>query len=209
MSITDPRLRSVVKTRFREYAKMAIVCTLLIWTGLSLFYGAMYKRSQFVNNINLYVFDLDGGSVGSNITRMVLETKPSPSQPVWLQSHHGLHSLDDVKSWVLRNGWGALVINNGATERLETALNYGAEYNATDAMTLVESSGRHIIGEMLFIQSALQSMAQNITRMYAMQQVNHIKESPSNLIANYMAMVHPISFTTIDVAPAGFSLAPV
>ncbi|PIA14840.1 hypothetical protein COEREDRAFT_98588 [Coemansia reversa NRRL 1564] len=208
MSITDLRFRSVLKIRLWEYIKMAIVCTLLIWTGLSLFYGAMHKKSQLVNNINLYIVDLDKGSVGSNITKMVLDSEITSSLPLWLQNHY-LHSLDDVKSWVLRNGWGALVINKGISEKLDNALNNGTEYNATDAITLIESTGRHVITEMRFVQPALINMAQNITRNYAIQQIQRINNTQINPNANYMAMVHPISYTTIDVAPAGFSLAPI
>ncbi|KAJ2159025.1 hypothetical protein GGF46_003317 [Coemansia sp. RSA 552] len=208
ISILDPSLRTEVKNRTRDYVEMLFISLVMIWSGLSLFFGGVYHRSALANNINIYVVDLDGGDVGANITRMVLDTEVTPSTPVWLQKH-GLDSVDAVKDWVLQGGWGALVINPGASERLEGALVNGADYNAADAMTLIESSGRHVVAELLFVSSALTTAAQTVSRNYAMAQVNGFHDAQAQADTNFAALIDPISYTSIDAAPAGFTMAPI
>ncbi|KAJ1729648.1 hypothetical protein LPJ61_003420 [Coemansia biformis] len=208
VGFADPRLRPELKRRLRHYAELAVICTLLIWAGLSLFLGAMYKRSVMAHNLNIHVIDLDGGSVGASIAQMVLSAKPTPTEPTW-QRGPRLRSLDEVKAWVLRHGWGALVINDGATRRLEDTLLGGAGYDPTGAMTIIHSSGRHVISEMLFVSPALAATAQRVSRQYALDLVTAFQRQRPQPQTNYAALAHPVGFTSVDVAPAGFSIAPI
>ncbi|KAJ1740492.1 hypothetical protein LPJ68_003737 [Coemansia sp. RSA 1086] len=206
-SFTDPSLRAEVRNRFWDYIELAVISTVMIWSGLSLFFGGVYRRSVLANNINLYVVDLDGGSVGANVTQMVLDIEVTPSTPVWLQ-RHDLHSVDQVKSWVLANGWGALVINPGASARLDSSLYNGTDYNAADALTLVESSGRQIVAEMLFVSSALSTAVQTVSHKYALAQLAAYHDNPLPQ-ASSAALIDPIGYTSVDVSPAGFTISPV
>ncbi|KAJ2819317.1 hypothetical protein IWW50_005497 [Coemansia erecta] len=139
---------------------------------------------------------------------MVLDIAVTPSTPVWLQ-RHDLDTIDAVKSWVLDNGWGALVINPGASARLESALAGGADYDASAAMTLIESSGRQIVAEMLFVSSALSTAAQTVSSKYAQGQVASFQRADDAPQPNYSALIHPVGFTTVDVAAAGFTMSPI
>ncbi|KAJ2044672.1 hypothetical protein H4S04_006082 [Coemansia sp. S16] len=183
----------------------------MIWVGLSIFYGAMFQRSSLVNNINIHVVDLDGGLIGAKVTRMVLDMHATPSMPVW-QAKTDIHSLEQAKSWVRDHGWGALVINPGASDRLQHALTVGGEYSASDAMTLVESSGRMVIASMLFVQPALIAAAGDVSQRFSAQQVaNYQYDKPAQVLGqpNLSALLRPISYTTVDVAPEAFLLAPI
>ncbi|KAJ2496312.1 hypothetical protein GGI11_008247, partial [Coemansia sp. RSA 2049] len=62
----DAGLRPEVKRRIGSYIELIIISTLMIWSGLSLFFGGVYRRSVHADNLDLYVIDLDGGSVGAN-----------------------------------------------------------------------------------------------------------------------------------------------
>ncbi|KAJ2318598.1 hypothetical protein IWW51_005069, partial [Coemansia sp. RSA 2702] len=205
---TDAGLREEVRKRTWDYIELALISTVMIWAGLSMFFGGVYRRSSLANNINVYVVDLDGGDVGANVTRMVLDIPVTPSTPVWLQ-RHDLHSIDAVKAWVLANGWGALVINSGASARLDSALYNGTDYDASAAMTLIESSGRQVVAEMLYVSSALTTAAQTVAREYAQALVTSFQAAPTSEQANYGAVIDPVSFTTVDVAPAGFTISPI
>ncbi|KAJ2374786.1 hypothetical protein H4S02_008433, partial [Coemansia sp. RSA 2611] len=208
VSFTDAGLREEVRKRTWDYIELALISTVMIWAGLSMFFGGVYRRSSLANNINVYVVDLDGGDVGANVTRMVLDIPVTPSTPVWLQ-RHDLHSIDAVKAWVLANGWGALVINSGASARLDSALYNGTDYDASAAMTLIESSGRQVVAEMLYVSSALTTAAQTVAREYAQALVTSFQAAPTSEQANYGAVIDPVSFTTVDVAPAGFTISPI
>ncbi|KAJ2909443.1 hypothetical protein GGI21_001877 [Coemansia aciculifera] len=180
----------------------------MLWVALSLFFGSMFERSSLVNNINIHIIDLDGGFVGANVTRMVLDIHATPSMPVWLPKGD-IHSLDQAKSWVRLHGWGALVVNPGASDRLSHALAVGGEYDASDAITLIESSGRMVVASMLFVQPALLAAAGNVCQRFAAQQLAVYKSTQSNVLTGLSALISPLSYTTVDVAPEAFILAPV
>ncbi|KAJ2779778.1 hypothetical protein H4R18_003806 [Coemansia javaensis] len=208
--LADPALRPAVAQCLRSYAKMAAISAVLIWTGLSLFYGAVYQRTIRAHHITLHVIDLDRGAVGANVTRMVLDAKPADAAPTWARKD-GLRSLEDAKAWVLRHGWGALVINPGATSRLYAAVRDGADYDPAQAMTAIESSGRQVVAEMMFASPAVVATAQRVSRDYSVAFLAEFQralpQAPPQ--ANYAAIVAPVAFTTVDVAPAGFSLSPI
>ncbi|KAJ1789009.1 hypothetical protein GGH98_002156 [Coemansia sp. RSA 454] len=210
VSITAASIRGEVRNRVWDYLQLAAISTVMIWAGLSLFFGGVYRRSVLANNINVYVVDLDGGAVGTNVTRMVLDTAVTPSTPVWLQNHD-LNSVDAVKAWVQHSGWGALVVNPGASARLESALAGADHYNASAAMTLIESTGRQVVAEMLYVSSALTTTAQAVARQYAQIQVTNFQatDDPAQQQPNYAALINPVGFVTVDVAPAGFTMSPV
>ncbi|KAJ2506866.1 hypothetical protein IWW47_001378 [Coemansia sp. RSA 2052] len=206
--ISDAELRPELKRRIRSYMHVLATSLLMLWIALSVFYGAMFQRSSLVNSINIHVIDLDGGFVGANVTRMVLDIRATPSTPVWL-AKGGMRSLDQAKAWVRLHGWGALVINPGASDRLSRALSSGGEYRAADAMTLVESSGRMVVAGMMFVQPALIAAAGDVCQRFAAQQVAGYKAAQAPALTGLSAVLRPVAYTTVDVAPEAFLLAPV
>ncbi|KAJ2415171.1 hypothetical protein GGI10_001870 [Coemansia sp. RSA 2530] len=204
----DPGLRPELRRRARSYTCVLVVSILTIWGALSIFYGAVFLRSRLANNINIHVIDLDHGFIGANVTRMVLDIHATPSTPVWL-AKTDIQSLDQAKAWVRDHGWGALVINSGASDRYHKALSSGGGYNASGAMTLVESSGRMVIAGMLFVQPAMVAAAGQVSQRFAAQQVANYKSAQPQEQTNLSVLLRPISYTTVDVAPEAFLLAPI
>ncbi|KAJ2398131.1 hypothetical protein GGI05_000278 [Coemansia sp. RSA 2603] len=209
VDLKNTDLRRTVKRSLWAYLELAIISTGMLWTGLPLFFGSMYRRSVHANNLDIYVIDLDGGYLGSNVTRMVMDIEVNPVTPLWHQKS-GFNTVSEAKDWVRINAWGALVINPGASSRLDDALNNGADYDATDALTLIPSSGRHPVAEMLFVDSALTSAAYTVNQKFALAQINAYKEAQADLQQiNYNALFNPILSKTTDASPAGFSNAAV
>ncbi|KAJ1663103.1 hypothetical protein IW140_005347 [Coemansia sp. RSA 1813] len=204
-------LRPEVKKRVRSYLELIVISTVMIWTGLSLFFGAVHKRSANAHNLDLYVIDLDGGEVGTNITQMVMGTERSSTLPTWFVKKD-MATFEDARAWVRNKGWGALVINAGTSDRLQKALTEGAEYDSSKALTVLESSGKQIVAEMLFVQTALSTAASQVCMQYAVHQVDAYQlqgSAEKQAQTNFGALVNPLSFTTVDVSPEGFVLAPV
>ncbi|KAJ2609621.1 hypothetical protein EV177_004374 [Coemansia sp. RSA 1804] len=207
----DAGLRPEVKRRIGSYIELIIISTLMIWSGLSLFFGGVYRRSVHADNLDLYVIDLDGGSVGANVTQTVMNMERSPSLPNWLVMD-GIATLEDAKAWVHDKGWGALVINANTTDHLQEALTKGSAYDPSKAITLIESSGKHIVAEMLFVKTALSTAASQACLQYAVNQVDMyqtLNSAEDQTQTNFAALLNPLSYTTIDVSPEGFVLAPV
>ncbi|KAJ1888547.1 hypothetical protein LPJ81_006295, partial [Coemansia sp. IMI 209127] len=207
----DSGLRPEIKRRVRSYLELIVISTLMIWTGLSLFYGAVHGRSAYAHNINLYVIDLDGGNVGDNVTQIIMGIERTPTTPSWKVSKD-FTTLEDARAWVLNEGWGALVINAGASDRLQKALVEGTDYDPSEALTVLKSTGKNIIGEMLFVQSALSAAASQACLQYAVNQVAAFqlqRSTEEQAQTSLGALINPLAYTTVDVAPEGFTLAPV
>ncbi|KAJ1988168.1 hypothetical protein GGI25_006052 [Coemansia spiralis] len=215
LSFRDSGLRSEVKKRIRSYLELIVISTVMIWSGLSLFFGAVHERSTKAENLDIYIFDLDGGEVSANVTQMIMDIKHSPSELTW-RVNKDISSFDDARAWVLENGWGGLVINAGATENLKKALTENADYDSSKALTVLQSSGRQIVAEMLFVQSTLSTATSQVCVQYAINQLKSYQLSQDNITAtdsqdktNFAALINPLSYTTLDVAPENFPLAPV
>ncbi|KAI8318659.1 hypothetical protein GQ54DRAFT_69794 [Martensiomyces pterosporus] len=211
VSMTEGEFRKTLKSHAMSYLHLIIISSLMIWSSLPLFFGAVYKRSNLVNSITLYVIDLDGGEVGSNVTQMVLGTPSAPTMPVWSSNYKdkGIESAEDAEAWIRENGWGALIINQGASERLHDALSSGAAYNASEAMTILESTGRHVVGEMLFVQTALVSAASNAALQYALGLIGRYQQQKEQVSGPAVeALTNPLGYTAVDVAPENFPLSP-
>ncbi|KAJ2543325.1 hypothetical protein EV175_005988 [Coemansia sp. RSA 1933] len=208
----DAGLRPEVKRRIRSYLELIVISSIMIWTGLSLFFGGVHKRSANAHNIKLYVVDLDHGEVGANVTQIVMNMERTSTVPSWL-TNDDFATFEDVRSWVLNKSWGALVINAGTSDRLQKALTEGTDYDSTMALTVLESSGKNIIGEMLFAQSALSSAASQACLQFAMNLVGSLKlnstSAEEQAQINFDALINPLAYTTVDVAPEDFVLAPV
>ncbi|KAJ2720127.1 hypothetical protein GGI07_004804 [Coemansia sp. Benny D115] len=180
----------------------------------------MYQRSVHAHNLDIYVVDLDGGNIGSFAKNQILSIPQVPEAPTWHEKT-GFESVEQVKEWVRINTWGALVINPGASQRLQDALDGKAtSYDATDALTLIPSSGRHIVAEMLFIESALSTAAYSVNQKYTMDIVttysnnnnsssSSSSQSDDSSLPNLDALLNPIGYTTTDASPEGFAGAPV
>ncbi|KAJ2701475.1 hypothetical protein FB645_004621 [Coemansia sp. IMI 203386] len=208
ISFKDSNLKPTVKRSMWAYLEVALISTGMIWTGLPLFFGSMYRRSVHANNLELYVVDLDGGYIGSNVTRMIMDIPITQTMPLW-HEQSGFDTVDEVKDWVRINTWGALVINPGASKRLDDALNNGADYDATQALTVIPSSGRHPVAEMLFVESSLTSAAYSVNQQFALAQVNSYNSLEPSSDLNYAALFNPLLYTTTDASPSGFSNAAV
>ncbi|KAI8322363.1 hypothetical protein GQ54DRAFT_297392 [Martensiomyces pterosporus] len=212
VDLNDTALHKTLAERARWYLKVVGISTVMLWAALSLFYGCVHKRGSLVNNIKVQVIDLDGGEVGANITRMVLDTPPSNSLPTW-EKFDGVDSIDAAKTWVRRNGWGALVINSGLTKRLNSALYNGEEYNSTKALTLLVSTGRQAIAELMFVQSALTEVPNAVRTKYSLQLISQFRslsaEQKAGLRTNHAVLFDPLHYTKINVAPDNYPIAPV
>ncbi|KAJ1950413.1 hypothetical protein EC988_004397, partial [Linderina pennispora] len=173
----------------------------------------MFKRSVHANNVSLQLIDLDGGPVGANITQMILDMPKADTLPTWTRMDT-FDSLDSVKDWVRRNAWGALVINPGLSGRLDSALYNGTAYNPNEALTMVLSSGRHVISSIMFIQPAISETIARVANQYSLKVVDAFQSQQMGFggagasKTNVEALLRPIGYKSVDVAPDGFGLAP-
>ncbi|ORX74760.1 hypothetical protein DL89DRAFT_264559, partial [Linderina pennispora] len=168
----------------------------MIWVPLCLFYGCVYKRSTLAHNVSVQIVDLDGGPVGANITQMVMDIPETDSLPTWVRMG-GFDSPESVETWVRKN-----------------ALYNGSSYDPSQALTVIESSGRHPIGEMLFIKAGLTEAASVVSSQYSLQLVKAFQSQQMGLggsdaaQTNAAALLQPIGYTTVEASPDNYNNAP-
>ncbi|KAJ1939359.1 hypothetical protein FBU59_004150, partial [Linderina macrospora] len=144
---------------------------------------------------------------------MVMGIPESNTLPTWTRTDE-FDSLESIETWVRENAWGALVINPGSSDRLNSALYNHSDYNPQMALTVVLSSGRHAINSLMFVQPSLASTIAYVSHQYSLKLVDAFQSQQmglggSNAVnTNADALLHPIGYTSVEVAADGFGLAP-
>ncbi|KAJ2702355.1 hypothetical protein FB645_004317 [Coemansia sp. IMI 203386] len=202
ISILAPALRPMLNARILYYLRIFFISTLMIWTPLCLFFGAVHERSNHVYRLHLDLVDLDNGPVGRNLTQHILESGRSSAQtaPRW-RVRTDLHTLEETRAWIRLNGWGAVVINSGASQRL---LETSDAYDPRSAVTVVANTGRNPITGLTYTQPALSAAARSATLAFnaaVVKQQQMESGIPDGPVAVY--------FRTIDAAPMAFNIAPI
>ncbi|KAJ2744916.1 hypothetical protein GGI20_002566 [Coemansia sp. BCRC 34301] len=209
LSMFDKQLAPVLRPNMLYYLRVLALSTVMIWVPMSLFFGAVYRRSTYIHHTHIELIDLDQGPVGRQITQsaLLLTSGNMQDMPTW-RVRNDLTTLRAASEWVRRRGWAALVINDGASERLANAANGNTVYTPADAMTLLVSTGRHPIVELEYIQPALTNVAISVQREFSVNYVRQLDTASSALNLATLA-TRPIAFRISDTAPMSFDLAPV
>ncbi|KAJ1948315.1 hypothetical protein EC988_005228 [Linderina pennispora] len=208
LSIFDPRMYKTWRVNGTYYLRVMAISIVALWLPLCLFYGAAYRRSVNVNHIHIEVIDLDKGPIGNAVTNAAMGALRNNNNPTW-RVRRDIDSIQSAKEWIKNHGWGGVVVNPGASDRLVQALNGRPEYNPDDALTVIVSSGRNPIGEPLFAQPALLELAIHVKSRFAIRSLTDFKRSGATATPNLNALLNPVSYTTVDVSPYAPPLAPV
>ncbi|KAJ1822712.1 hypothetical protein LPJ56_000589 [Coemansia sp. RSA 2599] len=212
-SVFAPELRSTLRTRGTYYLRVLAISSMMIWGAMSVFLGAVYKRSSYLHDIHLDLVNLDNGPVGRMMTQHVLagNTAGRRTEPQW-RMRTDLRTLDEARRWTRQHGWGAIVISSGASERLmQQAVasgNSSSAYDPFSAATVVVSTGRHPIVSLSYTLPALSAAARGaalaFNTAYLQQLKQQIDEEPWT-----NGQPTAVYFRTIDVAPMTFNIAPI
>ncbi|KAJ2375875.1 hypothetical protein IW150_002308, partial [Coemansia sp. RSA 2607] len=206
ISIFAKSFRPVLRTKLLYYLRLLLIGVCMLWTPLCIFFGATHRRTSFLHRITLVVVDLDGGPVGSTISDYIISHAPTKdTSPTW-RRRADFASLQQVKEWVRRDGWGAVVINRGASMRLADA---AAEYDPQDAITVVTNSGRHQIVYASYIDSTLSSAVYAAVTAFNIMHVEQIQRGQARVPVSPSALLTAVGSSKVDVAPMTFGIAPV
>ncbi|KAJ2160096.1 hypothetical protein GGF46_002509 [Coemansia sp. RSA 552] len=200
-SLLDPALRATAIERTVYYLRVLLIGSVMFWVASCHIYGTVYRRSYMVHHTTLDVVDLDRGIVGRNITQSILQRSSNqpPTKPRWRPRTFG--NSAEAEEWIRRNGWGAVLINQGASQRL---LDASDTYDPKDAITVVSSTGRDPIIVQSYLADELTAAAASAIREFTLRR---LREPPST--NNPRLVISPIGYRPKDVAPMGTSLAPV
>ncbi|KAJ2470675.1 hypothetical protein EV174_006076, partial [Coemansia sp. RSA 2320] len=72
ISLLDSSLRSELRSRGLYYVRLMGISTVMLWAAMSIFYGAVFRRSTYIYRTQLELVDLDHGPVGAGIVQAAL-----------------------------------------------------------------------------------------------------------------------------------------
>ncbi|KAJ2377807.1 hypothetical protein H4S02_007542, partial [Coemansia sp. RSA 2611] len=206
VGLFDASLRPLLWERLIYYIRILVIFSTMYWIAGSIIYGAVYKRSDMTHHATLEVVDLDGGPVGRAVADSILQlnSRPSDKSPRW-RLRTDLPTLAATREWVRLHGWGAIVINQGASQRLQDA---AAGYSPQNAVTVINNTGRHPVTSISYLEPALTQAATAAVHQFALAHLAQLQAPADPLLLPTLAL-RPIAFTSEDVGPFSFALAPI
>ncbi|ORX72736.1 hypothetical protein DL89DRAFT_264943 [Linderina pennispora] len=135
-------------------------------------------------------------TLAHNVSVQIVDLDGSPVGANIAQMVMDIPETDSLSTWVRMGGFDS-------PESVETW-----------ALTVIESSGRHPISEMLFIKAGLTEAVSVVSSQYSLQLVKGFQSQQMGLggsdtaQTNAAALLQPIGYTTVEVSPDNYSNAP-
>ncbi|KAJ2724597.1 hypothetical protein GGI07_001850 [Coemansia sp. Benny D115] len=211
VSITNTTLWSTIKFVAATNLKAFFFYSVVLWTMLSIFFGANYKRNNYSHNVTIDLVNLDNGPIGQAISNAITSMPRSAALPVW-QLNTKLDSIDAAREYARKDAYGVVVINEGLSSKLQAALVDGADYNANDAITLLVQSAHHPMLQLTFVQAVVAQTVSTVTLRLAVQQLAQYQKLGNDTIGAFKSpqiLLRPIGFSTERVGFFDFEITPI
>ncbi|KDQ49517.1 hypothetical protein JAAARDRAFT_42844 [Jaapia argillacea MUCL 33604] len=187
-----------------------VAITLIIWVALPIYWGALWKPTTGVHNMNGWVVDFDGGQIGGAVSQ-VFRSVSGPKTFMSFQSipaSNFPNGPSDVAAAILNEkAWLGIVINSGATTALTSAvLSANSSYSGSSAITVYAVEARNenafrVIMEPL-ITGVLQSFSQKFAVQFAQTQlVPHNVNFTALLTSAPTIVTQPVYYTIDNLRP--------
>ncbi|KAL1745590.1 hypothetical protein HDZ31DRAFT_81860 [Schizophyllum fasciatum] len=179
---------------------------IIIFGIFSIYWGALWKIPA--HQLRGWVIDMDGDRMGSTVSEALLQSSAGGSKIDWStrSASDFPNGHSDVEDAILNEKtWVALVINNGATSNLQSAIqSVDASYNGTSALTAFGMEARNENAYRSILSPILKSTLQQIGDEYARQTASQLANSSSvsDILANAPQLItQPVSYTLVNVRP--------
>eukprot|EP01042_Synura_sphagnicola_P000513 gene513-545_t len=167
LSMFDPTMRPEMKRLLLHGVIAEIGLTAFILIMLLLAVGNTWNPPSYYNRIKIALVDFDHGLVGTTVESYAQNTYSATSSigfTLHVLNSTKFGSYDDVVTAVHDNHyWGVLVVNTGATARLQSAL-----YNPDASSALQYTTGTAAL-TLIFDQCRGGSLISNLVQGYAKQ----------------------------------------
>ncbi|KAI5803609.1 hypothetical protein DFH27DRAFT_556418 [Peziza echinospora] len=190
----------------------------LFWVVACWINGKLYKQTQYAHRLKVYAVDMDGGEVGKSLLQAAQSLNGQAGQPTWviipyettIDSRPPIdynRVYDDVS--VGKSIWGAVIANEGASTRLNEAINgtlkgEGEVYDPSKALTFIYNESRyHTVEKALIFPNMVKvaGIAETVHRMqFGIPRIIGGGVTPSGA----SAIMEPIKYTVKNIAPFAF-----
>lgn len=145
----SPQLAGMRKEYFINMAKTTFAVSLIVWTGLALYWGSLYR--EYLNSPALHGWFINrdpNGVVGQNVSSFLQQLNNNGPLPriTWDFKDSAMYSDADIdyEVAVQQRPWAVLIVEQDITARLEAARAAGnASWNPNSAVTFVYSESRN------------------------------------------------------------------
>jgi len=202
-----------------------VILAISIFAFLCLFWGALFRQTQHVKNLRVWVVDFDGQGPYSNTTPFVgpfvIQTIKKIASGGGIAPGYTFASVSDFGNDPLKvresvydfHAWAAVIINPNATALLDAAVRQGnASYDPLGACQIIYNSARDQTTSSTYILPSLSGLQKQIVSVFGRTWINHLLQS--NISSSDMHMdVSPqaispgIEFTVYDLRPFGPPIA--
>ncbi|KAJ1919401.1 hypothetical protein H4219_001993 [Mycoemilia scoparia] len=142
----DTALSYSRKVAGKYLLRQIITLTLTIWAALGLFFGANFKTTDYLHNIHIGVYNMDGGDIGGMLSSGILDAmKLQGKETFELVSIDRFNNVDEIAEDIRKNGWGGIVIGANLTDSIRNALENGTPFDTTNKLYAMYSEGRQPI----------------------------------------------------------------
>lgn len=173
-------------------------------------WGAFWRIPSNTHNLHIVIVDLDGGAIGQTFGQGMLApsfTGAAEQLTYELAPTGQFASEEEVQHYVVdEHVWGAVVIAQGATQRLSAAVaSANASYDGHSAITAYVVSARNENVVPILLQPQLVGALDVLSAAFAVEQAKQLGASSANLatlLSTAPAIVtQPVSYTVQDLRP--------
>jgi hypothetical protein len=170
-STGDPTVRKSRRAVWKAIGVTALLLNLLFLALYSYVFGALYKQTSHIHNLNVVFVDYDTSLIGNSFRQAYLQQLQGDDFPgISEQPISEYPEAALLESAVCRiDYWAALYVSPNATARLASALQGGSatsSYNRSDVVTVVWNEARYPAVVDL-IPTALQTLSEAARVMYS------------------------------------------
>ncbi|KAI0752228.1 hypothetical protein BC629DRAFT_1555353 [Irpex lacteus] len=148
-----------------------VLITLLIWTCLPVFWGALSNSPKYTPNLEAWFINRDGGRIGNTLwDSFNNKSAPATLRLGWVRVDPAAAGTDGqiMDAIVQQQAWVAVVIEANATTRLSRArANGDASYDPTSAITMYYAQARHEVAVGNYVLPLTQALLSSSCTAYA------------------------------------------
>ncbi|RAO67592.1 uncharacterized protein BHQ10_003604 [Talaromyces amestolkiae] len=205
-SIRDPTVHKSRLTVLKTIGVTALLLNLLFLALFSYIFGAIYKETSHVHNLNVVFVDYDHSLIGNSFRQAYLQQLQGDSFPSIIeQSILEYPEPALLESAVCRiDYWAALYVSPNATARLASALQGASaalSYNRSDIVTMIWNEARYSAVVDL-IPTALGTLSEAARIMYSgLNGTGAIQTMDTTNPAAVAAFTNPWDLVSINIQP--------
>ncbi|KAL0562956.1 hypothetical protein V5O48_019122, partial [Marasmius crinis-equi] len=204
---SDPRLATARSVYFKLLIGGTFALVISLFTIFSIYWGSLWKTPA--HSLKGRVVDFDGSTIGNTVSQAVIASSAT-SKVDWTlmpPSDFAGGNNDVADKIVDEKAWVAIVINSGATDRLNSAVSSAdSSYDGSSAITVYAVEARSENGFRSIIRPTAQGVLEATSERFALQFSRQLANSSSSNLQNLLSNVpqvftRPIGYRIDNLRP--------